>query len=227
MYSYGAENTNTEKDVGTMTSLKLAYANGPLSVAFANQVTKGGNAGALNTSSALSVGPVTDGVQGALTAAAQTSCTTGGGILTSVNGTANAACFSGATIGTAASENQKWTTNLLAGSYDLGPVKVSAGHKTDKLTGHDTLKTTIYGVAAPVGSLTLKATYINKKYGSTKAGNQVAVGGVYELSKRTAAYATYSVLSNEAGYGNIVGSAVASTGGIDSKGFEVGVKHSF
>lgn len=230
MYSFGGENTNTQKDVGTMTSLKLAYANGPINVAFGNQVTKGGNAGALSTPSAMSIGPVAGGVQGALTAAAQTSCTTAGGILATVNGTANAACFSAATAGTAATEDQKVTTNFLAGSYDLGVAKLSLGYKTDKWSvpgdTSETLKSMIYGVSAPMGALTLKASYVTRK-GDEKMGNQFAVGAVYDLSKRTSVYTTYSVLKNEAGLGNTVGSTVASAGGLKSKGFEAGVKHSF
>lgn len=231
MYSFGAENTNTQKKAGTMTSLKLAYANGPINVAYGNQVTKGGNAGALATSSALSLGPVAGGVQGALTAAAQASCTAAGGILAEANGTANAACFSAATAGTAATEDQKVTTNFLAGSYDLGVAKLSLGYKTDKWSvpgeTNPTVKAVIYGVTAPVGALTLKASYVTRK-GDEKIGNQFAVGAVYDLSKRTAVYTTYSVLKNEVGYGNTVGSTVASDAtGLKSKGFEMGVKHTF
>ncbi|PUE12141.1 hypothetical protein B9Z33_00840 [Limnohabitans sp. T6-20] len=212
MYSFGAENTNTQKKAGTMTSLKLAYANGPLSVAFANQVTKGGNAGALATPAAASLQPL-----GA-------TCATG-----AVNATATTQqCLAAATAGTLATEDQKWTTNFLVGSYDLGVAKLSAGYKTDKISMGDatTLKTMIYGVTAPVGAVTLKASYVTRK-ADEKLGNQFAVGAVYDLSKRTSAYATYAILKNEEGLGNTVGSTVASAGGLKSKGFEVGMKHSF
>ena len=140
-----------------------------------------------------------------------------------------AQCQTPGTAGTAATDDQKWTTNFLAGSYDLGVAKLSAGYKTDKFSElDDTLKSTILGVTAPMGALTLKASYVARKLGGEKVGNQVALGGVYDLSKRTAAYATYSVLTNEAGYGMNVGSAAASDfTGLKSKGFEVGVKHSF
>ncbi len=175
MYSFGIENTNLAKKSGAMTSVKLAYANGPVSVALANQVTKGGVAA------------------------------------------------------TSTGDSQKWTTNFLAGSYDLGVAKLSAGYKTDKtdaITG--TLKSTILGVAAPVGALTLKASYVARKLASAKVANQVAVGGIYDLSKRTSVYAAYSTLTNESGYGMNVGSAAASDfTGLKSKGFEAGVKHSF
>ncbi|WP_053171294.1 porin [Limnohabitans planktonicus] len=174
MYSFGGENTYTATKAGTMTSVKLAYANGPLTVALANQVTKGGVAT------------------------------------------------------TAAADSQKWTTNFLAGSYDLGVAKISAGYKTDKLTFvDDTLKSTILGVAAPMGALTLKASYVWRK-GQEKVGNQFALGAVYDLSKRTSVYATYAALNNEEGFGMNVGSALASDfSGLTSKGFEAGIKHSF
>ncbi len=214
MYSFGAENTNTQKDVGTMTSLKLAYANGPINVAFGNQVTKGGNAGALATAAAATLQPL-----GA-------TCSTG-----AVNATATTQqCLAAATAGTVATEDQKVTTNFLAGSYDLGVAKLSLGYKTDKWSvpgeTNPTLKAMIYGVTAPVGALTLKASYVTRK-ADEKIGNQFAVGAVYDLSKRTSVYTTYSVLKNEAGYGNTVGSTVASAGGVKSKGFEAGVKHNF
>ncbi|WP_416560251.1 porin [Limnohabitans sp. yimb22184] len=177
MYSFGGENTAAAKKAGTMTSVKLAYANGPLIAAYGNQVTKGGVTNAAND----------------------------------------------------AGDDQKITTNFLAGSYDLGVAKLSAGYKTDKASFYaDTFKSTILGVAAPMGALTLKASYVARKLGSDKVGNQVAFGGVYDLSKRTSVYAAYSSLNNEANYGMNVGSAAASDfTGLTSKGFEAGIKHSF
>jgi predicted porin len=175
MYSFGVENTNLAKDSGAMTSVKLAYANGPVAVAYANQVTKGGVAA------------------------------------------------------TAAADSESITTNFLAGSYDLGVAKLSAGYKTDKASFYaETFKSTILGVVAPMGALTLKASFVTRSLGSDKVADQVAFGGVYDLSKRTSVYATYSTLNNEAGYGMNVGSAAASDfSGLTSKGFEAGVKHSF
>lgn len=212
MYSFGTENTNTQKDAGTATSLKLAYANGPLTVAFANQVTKGGDAGALGAAASNAL-VKSDGT-----------CSTG----TTAHPTLLGVCAVPATTGTVATDDQKWTTNFLAASYDLGVAKLSAGYKTEKYSVVDNaLKSTIVAVSAPVGALTLKASYVNKDSDSGKIGSQVAVGGVYDLSKRTSVYATYSAITNEAGYGNTVGSAVASAGAVDSKGYEFGVKHSF
>jgi predicted porin len=212
MYSFGTENTNTQKDAGTATSLKLAYAKGPLTVAFGNQVTKGGNAGALGASASNAL------------VKADGSCATG----TAAHATLLGLCAVPASTGTDATDDQKWTTNFLAASYDLKVVKLSAGYKTEKYSvTSNAMNSTIVAMSAPVGALTLKASYVNKETDSGKIGSQVAVGGVYDLSKRTAVYATYSTITNEAGYGNTVGSSVASAGAVDSKGFEVGFKATF
>ena len=198
MYSFGGENTNLAKKAGVMTSVKLAYANGPLSVAFATQTTKGGAPGANAAIAAVAPYP---------------------------------AVPANTVVG--ATADQKWTSNFIAASFDLGVAKLSAGYKTDKLSFGDldfsgTAKSTILGVSAPVGALTLKASYVARKIEGEKMGNQVALGGVYDLSKRTAVYATYAVLKNEEGSGMSVGSAAASNfTGLKSKGFEVGVKHNF
>ncbi len=200
MHSFGGENTALARAAGTMTSLKLSYASGPLTVAYGNQVTKGGLPAANAAISAVAGDPDRTAI---------------------VAGTL-----------AAATDDQKYTTNFLAASYDFGVAKLSAGYKTDKLSFADafsgTAKSTILGVAAPMGALTLKASYVARKIDGDKVGNQVALGGVYDLSKRTSMYATYSVLKNEVGSGLSVGSAAASDfTGLKSKGFEAGVKHTF
>jgi predicted porin len=198
MYSFGGENTNLAKKAGVMTSVKLAYANGPLSVAFATQTTKGGVPGANAAIAAVAPYPAIP-----------------------------ANTLVGATA------DQKWTSTFIAASYNLGIAKLSAGYKTDKISIGEldfsgTAKSTILGVSAPMGALTLKASYVARKIEGEKMGNQVALGGVYDLSKRTAVYASYAVLNNEEGSGMSVGSAAASNfTGLKSKGFEVGVKHNF
>lgn len=200
MYGFGTENTNTDKNASTVTSVKAAYAAGPLTVALANQVTKGGLTGAAATAAGCATW-------------SDTTCATATAAAAAVQPT----------------DDQKWTTNFLAGSYDLGVAKLQAGYKTDKTTEiTGTFKSTILGVTAPMGALTLKASYIARKLDGAKVGTQTAVGGVYDLSKRTSLYATYSSLNNENAYGMNVGSAAVSDfTGLTSKGFEAGVKHSF
>jgi predicted porin len=145
----------------------------------------------------------------------------------------------GGEIGTtslAGTDRQKWITNFLGGSYDFGILKLSAGYKIDMLTSDaalsDRLKGTIVGVSAPVGPVVLRASYVERRLGDDKIGNQAAVGVSYDLSKRTAVYANYADLDNEAGYGMSIngtsnGGAVMSTAGGRSRGLEMGVRHIF
>ena len=224
MYSAGNQNTATERAQGKMTGLSLTYAQGPLTVAYANQVTKGGYVGANTTGAAYTP------FGGTLNA---TTCTDYGGtpVQLKAGDGGNDTCQTKRTTGAAASDDQKYTTNFLAGSYDFGVAKAGLGYREEKLElGGDMnakIKGMIYSVSAPVGAVTLKASYITKKADGEKLGNQLAIGAVYDLSKRTALYATYAELKNEAGFANSVGSAAASATGIKSKGYDIGVRHSF
>lgn len=92
------------------------------------------------------------------------------------------------------------------------------------------------GANAPLGLWTLRATYGSvKRSGGAVDGqkaDQIAVGAVYDLSKRTAFYGTYSYLNNKDGARFIVGGLQNVAGGgsavdANSTGFEVGIKHSF
>jgi len=180
---FGTENTNTSKGQSKVSDLKVAFDQGPVSVALALGTTKGGNSAGLGT------------------------------------------------------DDQKWKTVILGASYNFGVAKlhfINQGDKYDVASGVS-LKSTInlLGVSAPVGPVTLKASFMNRKVdatGSSKitAGTQIALGAVYDLSKRTAVYGTYSQLKNKAGFANSVGSAAVSDyTGLSSKGFETGVKVTF
>jgi len=169
----------------------------------------------------ISVGFGNQQTQGGLTAAAA-------GFAAS-SATANAATT--AVIGT---DNQKWTTNLLAASYDLGVAKLSFMHRSDKLGGGGEAakaEVNMIGATVPMGATVLRASYATKKasidgVGSTSAGKQLAVGAIYSLSKRTSLYGTYATLNNNQGFANNVGSAAANSDNT-SHGFEFGVKHNF
>ena len=133
-------------------------------------------------------------------------------------------------------DDQKWTTNFLGASYDFGILKLSAGYKTDKLSGDASLdrrlKGGIVGLTAPVGPVVLRASYVERRIGDDKIGNQGAIGVSYDLSKRTALYANYAELHNEPGFGMSVygtsgGGAPTSEPGRRSRGLEMGVRHIF
>lgn len=128
----------------------------------------------------------------------------------------------------------------LAGSYDFGVVKLTAFYGDLTYQALDQSNWFI-GLQAPIGLWTLKGSYGQVKrdgievyapgWDGQKAW-QLAVGATYDLSKRTALYATYSHIDNSDGARFIVGAlqGVAGGGGganENSQGFEFGIRHSF
>lgn len=127
----------------------------------------------------------------------------------------------------------------VAGSFDAGFAKFVALYgKND--WGSDSQKRYSFQVQAPVGAATLKASYAKTKGDSSVASRvdlwdstQLALGVVYDLSKRTALYGHYSRLDNggSATTGarfTTSGSGPAFTkGGETSTGYEFGIRHSF
>lgn len=95
------------------------------------------------------------------------------------------------------------------------------------------------GASAPFGLWTVKASYGHVQRSGTFPDNvegqkadQIALGAVYSLSRRTVLYGTYSTISNKGGADFIVGSmnnipdgGAAPDG--NSKGAEFGIRHSF
>jgi predicted porin len=91
----------------------------------------------------------------------------------------------------------------------------------------------LVGATVPFGASTLKFAYSETEF-STAAGApkaaQVAIGYQYDLSKRTAVYATYSQVDNDAGLRFTAGSggpSAAAINGFKSTGYEFGIRHSF
>jgi len=121
---------------------------------------------------------------------------------------------------------------VVAGGYDFGVVRITgvvqeATYQNDKDT-----RTTL-GASAPFGNVVLRASY-TRTDGSGNIGNrdadQFALGGIYNLSKRTALYATVATIDNQGSANFTVGSIAASTMPKTeerSQGFEAGVRHSF
>ena len=94
-------------------------------------------------------------------------------------------------------------------------------------------KSIMLGLTVPFGQSTIKAAY-NTSSGSASSleASQISFGYQYDLSKRTAIYATVSSLSNDGttatGARFTIGQGPAQTqGGQSSKGYNLGVRHSF
>ena len=129
------------------------------------------------------------------------------------------------------------TTWQLGGAYNFGVAKVMGFYKNTKeeapgAANSIKLKTFGLGVSAPVGAAgEVKASYNNHKL-SDKNGKaqQLSLGYVHNLSKRTALYGTYAYLKNKDGvvFGGLNGAMPGA--GLDSgkqHGLQAGIRHAF
>lgn len=125
----------------------------------------------------------------------------------------------------------------LAGSYNFGSFTLMGQWGQEKLGnnagagGYNQNTAWMLGGSVPVGAGEIKASYGRAKLqnaaGSPKA-SQFAVGYVYNLSKRTAVYTTYSRVSNDAGVGGVFFTGIApSATGTNSSGLDIGLRHNF
>ena len=119
------------------------------------------------------------------------------------------------------------------GSYDLGVAKVLAGYRqstVDFLAGENKRRGAYLAATAPVGPGTVRASYnrYENTLGNTKAkADQLSVGYVYGLSKRTSVYGTYAYLKNKDGAKlyNLGAGGLKSNG--SQQGIQMGVTHAF
>ena len=134
------------------------------------------------------------------------------------------------------------TTWQLGGAYNFGVAKLMAFYKQTKakeiVTGEsDKFKTFGLGVTAPVGAAgEVKVAYNNYRLspnaGKTQKADQLSLGYVHNLSKRTALYGTYAYLKNNKknGIGLELNGAMAGAGLSNSgaqHGLQAGIRHAF
>ena len=134
------------------------------------------------------------------------------------------------------------TTWQLGGAYNFGVVKVLGFYKDSKTkpaaggkaTGK--FKTFGLGLTAPVGAAgEVKVAYNNYRdsaAATTKKADQLSLGYVHNLSKRTALYGTYAYLKNNKknGLGLELNGAMTGAGLSDSgaqHGLQAGIRHAF
>ena len=112
-------------------------------------------------------------------------------------------------------------------TYDLGVAKLFGMYSTTDV-GAAEQKNYLLGVSAPVGPVTLRASF-NKMDGggsiSNRSAKHATVGGDYALSRRTAIYANYSMIRNS--NTAFVVAAGSPLVGSRSSGYELGLRHSF
>ena len=117
-------------------------------------------------------------------------------------------------------------TNLGA-SYDFGVAKPMLLWNENKV-GTTRARTWLLGATVPVGAGVIRAAYTRVSAdGVANDANQLALGYVHNLSKRTALYANWSRVNNDGtGTAFNVGRGVTTPGGAAS-GYELGIRHSF
>lgn len=129
--------------------------------------------------------------------------------------------------------NTKFKHTSVAGSYKVGPATIMAqwnDEKSDTPSG-DKETRILLGVSVAVGQGNIKAAYVktDEKDAANRDATQIALGYDYNLSPRTALYATYAAISNKNNSNSfsIAGGAGAPSAGGKSTGFEAGLRHSF
>ena len=88
----------------------------------------------------------------------------------------------------------KETHTLLSGAYDLGVVKLRGAFNQSKdnaVAGPNADKEFAFGVAAPLGPVTLEAEFATSKNNQSKA-NAIGLQAKYNLSKRTFVYTGFN-----------------------------------
>lgn len=111
--------------------------------------------------------------------------------------------------------------NLVAGSYDFGVAKLTAGYNTGERAASEDKEYQV-GVSAPFGATTVYFGYANST-NETLAGATIEersgfnLAATYALSKRTTAYAGYKTYEVDAG----------ANKGKEATTFGVGVRHVF
>ncbi|PUA17691.1 porin [Glaciimonas sp. PCH181] len=115
---------------------------------------------------------------------------------------------------------------LLGGTYDFGIAKVHVAYARNLGLGINS-NDALVGVTVPFGPHRILASFINKddKTAAHKDANQIAVGYVYNLSKRTELYTAYALINNKNGASYTVGNGTELGSG--NRAFNFGMRNFF
>jgi predicted porin len=139
------------------------------------------------------------------------------------------------TFGTAFVGEMDYINQNIGGQWDFGMAKLMGHWNQEKIKGFgETAKHTTWmiGTLVPVGAGEIRASYTRGKGDDDFVrGDQIAIGYVHNLSKRTAVYTTFSRVNNkdtaDINYNNgLAVTSGANTGG-NARGFDLGIRHSF
>ncbi|MCR5865626.1 MAG: porin [Aquincola tertiaricarbonis] len=128
--------------------------------------------------------------------------------------------------------DEDFKTGGIAAMYDFGAFKLNGIVSENKFLSAKERHFT-FGGSVPVGAGLIRASYTKVQGRGSIDGSdadQFALGYVHNLSKRTAVYTTVAIIKNDGNATYSVGgrnTALVRGGEDDSKGFELGVRHSF
>ena len=131
--------------------------------------------------------------------------------------------------------SDKFNDTVVGASYDFGLVKVSGAWRRFSF-GSPRQSNLLVAAVVPIGLGELKVSYVKADFDgkvgatdiSTADATQIGLGYVYNLSKRTALYATASRIANQGAAAlSVPGGLSAPTPGGKSRGYEAGLRHSF
>jgi predicted porin len=129
----------------------------------------------------------------------------------------------------------KFADAVLGASYDFGVVKVSGAWRRFSL-GSPRQTNMLLAAVVPIGLGDLKLSYVKADFDGTVGAtnispadaSQLGLGYAYNLSKRTAVYATVSRISNKGSATlSVPGGSPGLVAGGTSSGYEAGVRHNF
>jgi predicted porin len=126
-----------------------------------------------------------------------------------------------------AANGDKFRTWNIGASYDLQFAKLMGFYLVSK---QDVRKQTNYllGAVVPFGQGEFKVSYVRADVAnSANDANKIAIGYVYNLSKRTALYTAAARIDNKATAAFVIANGPPLTPGDTSQGIELGIRHSF
>ena len=139
------------------------------------------------------------------------------------------------TVSPDASGEDKYKFYVLGGAYDFHVAELM-GYWTQSKFGDQKLNVFNVGASIPLGRGKVRMSYVRADAsGHTASGidtsgddaHQLAIGYVYELSKRTALYGTAARVTNKGLAGYVTATLPTAQLGQNSTGFEAGIRHSF
>lgn len=132
-----------------------------------------------------------------------------------------------------AADTSKFKLTSVGAAYDFGVIRPSFSYTESKYLARKQEILTV-SATAPLGQGQLWGSYTSAKtsgetgFATVGTPKLFALGYIYNLSKRTALYTTYSELKNDGTTRFALGGAPAATAnGLKSTGFDVGIRHSF